>query len=91
MSMVMDSHQKLTMYGSSDEQPRMETEYRQNILPAPLLTVEEVGRFLHVHSNTIRRWERKGLLKSYSIGLGNNLRFSLEEVLDFLNKCRKPR
>ena len=61
----------------------------ENKLPARLLAVGEVAHFLGVHSSTVRRWERKGLLKSYAIGLRRSLRFKQEDVLSFLNKSRK--
>jgi excisionase family DNA binding protein len=67
----------------------METEYIAHKLPARLLTVEEVAHFLGVHSSTIRRWQKKGLLKSYPIGLRNNLRFKQEDILRFLSDARK--
>ena len=68
---------------------RRGTEYRDNKLPARLLSVSEVAHFLGVHSSTIRRWEKRGLLKSYPIGLRHNLRFKQEDVLIFLNKCQR--
>ena len=74
---------------SSNEEVRVEIEYRESRLPSRLLTVREVARFLGVHSSSVRRWEKNGLLKSYAIGLRNNLRFAQEEVLNFLNKCQK--
>lgn len=74
---------------NSDEKARVETEYHENKLPARLLPVGEVASFLGVHSSTIRRWEEKGLLKSYAIGPHNNLRFKQEDVLIFLAKCQK--
>ena len=58
-------------------------------LPARLLAVGEVARFLGVHTSTVRRWEKQGLLKSYAIGLRNSLRFKQEDVLSFLDKSRK--
>jgi excisionase family DNA binding protein len=58
-------------------------------LPARLLAVGEVAHFLGVHTSTVRRWEKQGLLKSYAIGLRNSLRFKQEDVLSFLNKSRK--
>jgi len=74
---------------NSSENIRMETEYRESKLPARLLSVGEVARFLGIHSSTVRRWEKSGLLKSYAIGLRNNLRFKQEDVLSFLDKCQE--
>ncbi len=67
---------------------RVETEYQESKLPARLLAVDEVACFLGVHSSTVRRWGKEGLLKSYSIGLGRNLRFKQEDVLIFLDECQ---
>ena len=69
--------------------PKEIAEYRENKLPARLLPVCEVARFLGVHSSTVRRWEKTGILKSYAIGLRHNLRFKQEDVLNFLDKCKK--
>jgi excisionase family DNA binding protein len=63
--------------------------YHDIRLPARLLAVGEVARFLGVHSSTVRRWEKKGLLKSYVIGFGRNLRFKQEDVLSFLENAGK--
>jgi len=73
----------------SNERETRRTEYNDNKLPARLLAVAEVAHFLGVHSGTVRRWEKKGLLKSYAIGLRRSLRFKQEDVLSFLNKSRK--
>ena len=67
----------------------MDTEYRENKLPARLLSISEVARFLGIHSSTVRRWEKRGLLRSYPIGIRHNLRFKQEDVLNFLDKCLK--
>ena len=75
------------MSTKSNESTIIQTEYRESKLPARLLSVGEVARFLGVHSSTIRRWEKGRLLKSYAIGLRNNLRFKQEDVLNFLDKC----
>jgi len=74
---------------NSSERISMETEYRESKLPARLLPVSEVARFLGVHSSTVRRWEKGGLLKSYAIGFRRNLRFKQEDVLHFLDKCQE--
>ncbi|MFC1893029.1 helix-turn-helix domain-containing protein [Chloroflexota bacterium] len=73
---------------SSEVKITTETEQSENKLPARLLAVNEIARFLGVHSSTVRRWEKNGLLKSYAIGLRNNLRFKQEDVLNFLAKCK---
>jgi len=66
----------------------METESKKNKLPQKMLTVKEVASILNIHTNTARRWEKKGLLKSYGIGPRHSLRFKQEDILDFLDKSR---
>ena len=68
---------------------RIGNNHNDDRLPARLLAVGEVAHFLGVHTSTVRRWEKKGLLRSYAIGLRNSLRFKQEDVLSFLNKSRK--
>jgi excisionase family DNA binding protein len=81
---------KIKMAVVSNKKIAVKTEeYGENKLPARLLAVGEVAHFLGVHSSTVRRWEKKGLLKSYAIGLRHSLRFKQEDVLLFLSKCRK--
>jgi len=66
----------------------MDTGSRENKMPQRMLTVKEVASILNIHSNTVRRWEKKGLLKSYGIGPRRFLRFRQEDILDFLEKSR---
>jgi len=66
----------------------METGSRENKMPQKMLTVKEVASILNIHSNTVRRWEKKGLLKSYGIGPRRFLRFRQEDILDFLDKSK---
>lgn len=73
----------------SNERATKQTGNNGDRLPARLLAVGEVARFLGVHTSTVRRWEKKGLLKSYAIGLRRSLRFKQEDVLSFLKKSRK--
>ncbi len=77
------------MNTNNNEGIRMETEYHENKLPGRLLPVSEVARFLGVHSSTVRRWEKGGLLKSYTIGFRHNLRFKQEDILNFLHKSQE--
>jgi len=86
--MATHDDKELTISSYSNEKITIETEYQENKLPARLLRVSEVARFLGVHSSTVRRWEKKGLLRSYPIGLRHNLRFKQEDVLDFLHRAQ---
>lgn len=51
----------------------------------PLLTVSEAAEFLHVHTNTLRRWSDDGLLISYRISSRGDRRFFRDDLLRFLN------
>ena len=50
----------------------------------PMLTVREVARLLHIHSNTVRRWSDRGIIRAYRINHRGDRRFRREDVADFL-------
>ncbi len=50
----------------------------------PMLTVKEVARLLHVHSNTVRRMSDNGLIQTYRISPRGDRRFKREDIADFL-------
>jgi len=45
-----------------------------------MLTVREVSRLLHVHSNTLRRWSDQGIIRAYRIGPRGDRRFRPEDI-----------
>ncbi len=47
---------------------------------ASLLTVGQAARLLHVHPNTLRRWEAAGLLRARRLGPRRDRRFVRSEV-----------
>jgi excisionase family DNA binding protein len=49
-----------------------------------MLTVQEVARLLHVHPNTLRRWNNKGRIRAYRINPRGDRRFKREEITRFL-------
>jgi excisionase family DNA binding protein len=58
-------------------------------ITAPLLTINEAAAFLHVHTNTLRRWSDVGLLVSYRINSRGDRRFFREDLVDFLANYNK--
>jgi len=49
-----------------------------------MLTVNEVADLLQVHMTTIRRWEKKGQLRSYRLGPKGSIRFKREDISKFI-------
>jgi len=55
-----------------------------------MLRVGEVAGLLGLHSNTVRRWEDKGVLRAYRIGTRGDRRFRREDVDGFLKERANP-
>ena len=55
-----------------------------NKMMAPMLTVREVARLLNIHTNTVRRWGDKGILRAYRITSRGDRRFKREDIDRFL-------
>ena len=50
----------------------------------PMLTVREVAQLLHIHSNTVRRWSDRGIIRAYRITRRGDRRFKREDIAQFL-------
>ncbi len=50
----------------------------------PMLTVREVANLLHVHSNTVRRWSDRGLIRAHRITHRGDRRFKMKDIGRFL-------
>ncbi len=59
--------------------------------PGTLLTVSEAAKRLGVHTNTIRCWSAKGILKPYRIGQRQDRRFKSRDLDDFISSMHEPR
>ncbi len=53
-----------------------------------MFTASEVAKLLNIHINTVRRWSKQGILKSYRVGPRRDRRIKGEDLDAFLNKSR---
>ncbi len=51
---------------------------------ADLLSLEQAARFLHVHSNTLRRWSDSGKIKTLRINARGDRRYRLRDIEQYL-------
>ena len=54
-----------------------------------LLTLREAAQILKVHPNTLRLWDKKGLLVDIRIGEKRARRYKKEDIEKFINKKSK--
>ena len=50
-----------------------------------LLTMKETCELLKVHANTLRQWDKKGILKAVRFGARRDRRYKKEDVLALLD------
>jgi excisionase family DNA binding protein len=51
-----------------------------------LLTLREAAQILKVHPNTLRSWDKKGLLIAVRIGEKKARRYRKEDIEEFINQ-----
>lgn len=51
-----------------------------------LLKLKEAAEILSVHPNTLRLWDRKGILVAIRIGEKKARRYPLEDIKQFIKK-----
>lgn len=51
-----------------------------------LLTLTETAKILKVHPNTLRLWDKKGILKAVRIGEKQARRYRKEDIENFIKK-----
>ena len=54
-----------------------------------LLTLKEACEILKCHPNTLRQWDKKGVLSAIRIGVKRVMRYRKEDILKLLNQKRK--
>ena len=53
-----------------------------------LLTITEVSEMLKVHPNTLRKWDKKGILKAVRFGQRGDRRYKKEDIEKLTNESR---
>ncbi|MEM4326309.1 MAG: helix-turn-helix domain-containing protein [Candidatus Pacearchaeota archaeon] len=54
-----------------------------------LLTLSEACRILKVHPNTLRKWDKKGILKAVRFGQRGDRRYKREDIVRLVNSSAK--
>jgi excisionase family DNA binding protein len=49
-----------------------------------LLTIKEVTQLLHVHPNTLRNWEKEGLIDAIRLGPRRDRRYQKQIIKDMM-------
>lgn len=52
-----------------------------------MLRTSDVAQLLGIHPNTVKRWSKEGILKSYRIGSRGDRRFRRKDIDSFLKKA----
>jgi len=54
-----------------------------------LLTLRETAQILKVHPNTLRLWDKKGVLTAIRLGVKRIRKYKKEDIEKFINKKDK--
>ena len=55
-----------------------------------LLTLSEACKILNVHSNTLRKWDKKGILVAVRFGVRKDRRYRKEDIMKLFSGKSKP-
>jgi len=50
-----------------------------------LLKISEAAELLNVHPNTLRKWDKKGILKAVRFGERKDRRYRREDIMKLVN------
>ena len=51
-----------------------------------LLKISEASELLNVHPNTLRKWDKKGILKAIRLGERKDRRYKIDDIYKLLRK-----
>lgn len=55
---------------------------------AGILTLKEAAKYLCVHPNTLRNWDRQGILKALRYGKRGDRRYKKDDLILFLKQTK---
>ncbi len=55
-----------------------------------LIKLSEACRILKVHPNTLRKWDKKGILKAVRFGQRKDRRYKKKDIMKLVNNRTKP-
>jgi len=55
-----------------------------------LLKISEAAKLLNVHSNTLRKWDKKGILVAVRFGERKDRRYRKEDIIKLFDTRVKP-
>lgn len=50
------------------------------------LTIKQASELLQVHPNTLRNWDKQGILKAHRIGVRGVRRYKREDLVKFMEQ-----
>ena len=53
-------------------------------MPPELITLQEASAILKCHPNTLRQWDRKGILKAVRFGERMDRRYKKSDIMKFI-------
>jgi len=54
-----------------------------------LITLKQACEILKVHPNTLRQWDKKGILKAVRFGQRGDRRYRKEDILQLVNTTKR--
>lgn len=57
----------------------------KNIKNEKLVTLKEACEILHVHPNTLRQWDKKGILKAVRFGVRGDRRYKRGNIVKLID------
>ncbi len=54
-----------------------------------LVTLKQASQLLKVHPNTMRKWDKKGILKAVRFGVRKDRRYKNEDIIKLVNSKSK--